>query len=308
VKARFPTETPTRKPLPHEAVLCNSTRDHDPHHTDPKVLQETILEAMTYNDPDDLGAFLYMVLRGSCIWAAMKNFELIMSVPVDLGLNQPQENSPLSMTCEANPSAGRAFMVETLLKHGSAIGRGVIAGVDHSFVLLLVKPHRIGGMGPETIVGVAVNESDKGLVRQLIELGDMIEYNEDFQKQATDAASQGLDTLTFQTYPQYGMTELIIPPSITTWAVTTLQHLDLSRNSLTTLPDSFYDLVELRSLNLSANCLFALSHRIKNFSQLVSLQLGNNLLEALPEEIVSPVVQCNAEKKKNISTFTLLDC
>jgi leucine-rich repeat protein SHOC2 len=67
--------------------------------------------------------------------------------------------------------------------------------------------------------------------------------------------------------------------------ITKSTSLDLSRNHLTTLPESIGDLSNLTSLNLSCNQLTSLPETIGNLCSLTSLNLRANQITSLPESI-----------------------
>eukprot|EP01127_Copromyxa_protea_P004346 TRINITY_DN14212_c0_g1_i1.p1 TRINITY_DN14212_c0_g1~~TRINITY_DN14212_c0_g1_i1.p1 ORF type:complete len:355 (-),score=73.25 TRINITY_DN14212_c0_g1_i1:53-1024(-) len=67
----------------------------------------------------------------------------------------------------------------------------------------------------------------------------------------------------------------------------TLDHLDLSNNTLTSLPSTFSQLVNLTILNLSVNKLSSFPECILSLTKLKSLDLQHNSLPSLPNNISS---------------------
>ena len=65
----------------------------------------------------------------------------------------------------------------------------------------------------------------------------------------------------------------------------TVQHLDLSGQSLTQVPAEVFTLTNLRSLNLSKNKLMSLPADIAKLQNLKALTINENQLTALPKEI-----------------------
>lgn len=286
---RYRGSTPNRSPLPHDAVYCSYAAHMDDHHVVPLVLQERILASLRYEKDDDFRDFLVMVLRGACIHGALKNFELVLSTPIDLELNRVISNSPLAMTLEGDYSPWRTYMVETLLKHNSGIGRGFGAGPDAtcSHVLPLAKPQRFANFKVACACGSAVHPDDKALIRHLVECGDMVEFNEKFEQSIIAASKRGLNTVNFNGFDnERGMTKLNIPEGIMSWAIVNLQHLNISDNFLSLIPEALFDLANLVSLDVSKNCLLSLSASIKRLTKLEKFLIGDNLLESLPEELI----------------------
>jgi hypothetical protein len=123
-----------------------------------------------------IGDFAMTCLIGTCIHAAERNFELMMSTGlVDLAKTGRDFNSPLSMTAEGNWSPGRGAIVRSLVKDGSPVGRGW-RSASRQFVHMLCKPQRIGGVS--SVCGVKVHDDDKRLTKFFIAMGDGVEYNE----------------------------------------------------------------------------------------------------------------------------------
>ncbi len=95
---------------------------------------------------------------------------------------------------------------------------------------------------------------------------------------------ESIGNLTSLTHLVLSFNELTtLPDSIGNLAL--LEMLNLRRNKLTTLPDSIGNLASLTHLNLSSNELTTLPNSIGNLKSLQTLQLIRNQLTTLPESI-----------------------
>ncbi len=74
-----------------------------------------------------------------------------------------------------------------------------------------------------------------------------------------------------------------LPPEI--WELTSLRHLSLDHNIISTLPPEIGNLTNLESLSLDDNQLTSIPPEIGKLRKLHSLRLANNKLTAIPEEI-----------------------
>ena len=75
----------------------------------------------------------------------------------------------------------------------------------------------------------------------------------------------------------------MLPESL--WQLRNLRYLHLDHNHLNDLPSQIGQLRELRSLELSANCLKHLPAEIGQLRNLRNLFLSQNMLSTLPEEL-----------------------
>lgn len=166
---------------------------------------------------------------------------------------------------------------------GAPIGRNIVAA-DRQFVHMLTKPMRCWGTGSAT--GRAVHDADKQLVQFFIDHDDGVEHNETFAAGIVAATNANQVEFDYQTGGDRGMTVFSFPsPEVQQWSCSTLVELCLKRNSLTTLPEEFFDMVNLEKLDLSCNLLWMLGPNIKKMPKLTKLHLDNNCLEGLPDEL-----------------------
>lgn len=198
----------TTKPYLHASTTSSINANFE----DPHTLQETILkldhyigptaaEQQTYHRHQPTGELLFYALTGSCIHEAERNVELLLSTGrIDFDAEPggwrsfKNGNSPMSMCCEGNHSPSRAHIIDSLLKAGHPMGRGVQAASSSPFVRMITKPYNLG-FGHSTIMGRPVHEDDKRLAERLIELGDGIEENEKFREALETAIDQpGVNT------------------------------------------------------------------------------------------------------------------
>ena len=117
--------------------------------------------------------------------------------------------------------------------------------------------------------------------------------DDDYQRRsAVDAAAPGNHKTTFKYSGSggswwgacRGATILAFPEALAAWCRGLVQ-LDLSNNTLTTLPEALFDLVNLEELDLAKNCIWTLSPRVRNLTKLKSLDVAHNCLESLPDEL-----------------------
>ena len=243
---------------------------------------------------------------GACIHRAERNFELILSSNL-LDLEKASElfNSPLSMCAEGHFSESRSHIAHRLVKAGHKVGRGVEAA-SKRFVSMICKPTSTNEswwwMDPK-LRNAPVHPDDKRLVEWMIANGDGVEDNEHLVASMTaharvdhpstnQAEPQHPDTFadTFAFHQRATVFSIPTEPDVQAWSMETLRHLDLSCRStdtgcLTTMPDAFYQLVNLESANLSDNSLWEISPNIKAMGSLKVLKVHNNCLDALPDEL-----------------------
>ena len=217
------------------------------------------------------------------------------------------------MACEGNFSPSRRHIIETLVTHGYPVGLGCHAAADVTFVTMLCKPsHASGiGFGRSTIHSGPVHDEDKLVVQRLIGLGEGIAANEALQtlfeeicqKPEVDASvtRSGADWTWQQgalsCIGSRGLSITVLDWPAAPWLlkVTTL---NLSRNSLTTLPEAlFSSLPNLEHLNLNQNCLWELSPSVGLLKSLKALSLNANCLESLPSDLTMlpqmETIQCS---------------
>mmetsp|Transcript_19521 Transcript_19521/g.33545 ORF Transcript_19521/g.33545 Transcript_19521/m.33545 type:complete len:121 (+) Transcript_19521:611-973(+) len=85
-----------------------------------------------------------------------------------------------------------------------------------------------------------------------------------------------------------------LPPELSDFT-TTLLHLEMSNNQLTSLPESVGDLVLLQTLDVSFNWIETIDGAIGKCIRLRRLNVAKNRIDALPEEICDCILLVRAK-------------
>ena len=219
-----------------------------------------------------------------------------------LGSRFKRANHPLSLACEGNFSLSRKHIIESMMAHSYPVGRGCRADQSLTFVTMLCKPSFTSGMGwgRGTNVGGPVHDEDKLVVQRLLGLGEGVAGNEAFQgmfeeisKKPEADGSFNSDKWTWQKGSlscksnMHGINMTVLDWPAAPW-LSKVTKLDLSHNSLTTLPEAlFSSLPNLEHLNLNQNCLWELSPSVGLLKSLKVLSLKANCLESLPSDVAT---------------------
>eukprot|EP00040_Diaphanoeca_grandis_P035864 m.226578 g.226578 ORF g.226578 m.226578 type:complete len:1867 (+) comp33495_c0_seq1:230-5830(+) len=211
-------------------------------------------------------------------------------------------NNPLSMCLEGNYSPSRVVIAQKLIEMGATSSDAAGSWANDHPIKMLTKPARITAITSligapvhendkrliwQTLIPnrMAIVGKDGVTPFQAMILKKIASDETDEEKQVLKDLWEG-GSYRYRDYGSY-LTTVEFPQTIEVGQfLRQLRVLNLEDNFLTRFEDSFYDsLPSLEHLNLSKNSIWTISSRVQNLVSLKHLQLEHNCLDGLPSEL-----------------------